>query len=63
MKRTYYTIYDDKENIVAFGFAEECAAMMGRSVDAIHNLVSRSKLGRNDKYKVVKELVEEDYDR
>lgn len=58
IKMIYYTVYDNKDNVIAFGFGRDCAAMLGRSIKSFLCLVSRAQNKKSDKYAVVKEEVE-----
>ena len=49
----YYTIYDCKDNVRAFGSAKECAEKLGIKVESVYRMAHRSK--RNGDGRVVVE--------
>lgn len=54
MKRNYYTVYDNRtDEIVATGYADECARQMNRSVSSFYCTVNRNRSGKHRKYIIV----------
>lgn len=55
--RMYYTVYDARtDDVLAFGNATQCAAMMGCANTRIfHSIVSKVWHGKHKKYNVVAE--------
>ena len=57
MGRKYYTVYlRETDEVIAYGTGRECAAMMRKSLNCFHSMVSKTKKGKQNKYDV---LVEE----
>lgn len=49
----YYTVYLKKsDELLASGYANECAEQMNISVHSFYSMVSRVKSGKNNKYEV-----------
>lgn len=56
----YYVIYDRKtEEVLASGYANECAEQLNMTMHSFYSMVSRVKRGTNVKYEV--EITENDY--
>ena len=56
----YYVIYDRKtEEVLASGYAKECAEQLNMTMHSFYSMVSRVKSGTNVKYEV--EITENDY--
>lgn len=55
--RMYYTVYDARtDNVLAFGNAVQCAAMLGcANSQTFHAIVSKVQHGKHKKYSVVVE--------
>lgn len=50
---TYYTVYLSKtDQVVASGYAEECAEQLKMSSHSFYSMISRVKSGANHKYEV-----------
>lgn len=50
----YYTVYNNiTEEIVAAGTSKECAKTMGRSVNAFHSMVAKTRHGKNHLYTII----------
>lgn len=59
--RVYYTVYlRETEEVIAFGTARECAAMMGIKYCTFRSEASHAKSGRRQKYIFEKEPYEEE---
>lgn len=59
--RTYYTVHLNKtDEMIAFGTAKECAAMMGMGIWSFYNTVSRCRMGKNKKYSIVTEALDDE---
>ena len=54
----YYTVYNEGEDIIAFGDSVKCANMLEMSVEYFYCMVGRVKRGENKKYHIVKEKIE-----
>lgn len=53
---TWYTVYEaEQDRLVIIGSAKECAAYLGRTVNAFQSMVSKVKSGKNKAYCVVVE--------
>ena len=58
----YYTVYLRKtDEVVVSGNSRECAKVMGKSVNCFHSLVSKTLKGKQNKYDVLVEDVDEGY--
>lgn len=63
--RMYYTVYDDRtDDVLAFGNAVQCAAMLGcASTQSFRSIASKAQHGKYKKYNVITEnLDKEDED-
>lgn len=53
---TWYTVYAAyRDRLIVIGYARECAAFMGCSVNSFQSMVSKVKSGKNKAYCVVVE--------
>lgn len=54
--KKYYAVYlNSTDEIVVSGTAQECAKKMNKSLNCFYSLVSKSNLGRQNKYSVYSE--------
>ncbi len=62
--RMYYTVYDARtDDVLAFGNAVQCAAMLGcASYQTFHSIVSKVQHGKHKKYSVVVEDLDKEVD-
>lgn len=50
----YYTVYNNlTDEVVAFGTSRECAKTMGRSLNAFHSMVAKTRHGKNRLYTII----------
>ena len=50
---TYYTVYlSETDEVVASGYAEECAEQLKMTPHSFYSMISRVKSGANRKYEV-----------
>lgn len=61
--KVYYTFWlAATEEVVAFGYSDQCERMLGIAHPTFLSTVSRIKKGKNRKYYIAEELVEEEED-
>lgn len=58
--RHYYTVYDNNDQIVAFGDAKACAQKLNVTLESFYSFVSNTRSGRTRSYAVVVEKYSEE---
>lgn len=54
--RKYYTVYlRETDEVIAHGTSRECAAIMGKSLNCFHSMVSKTLKGKHNKYDILVE--------
>lgn len=56
--KKYYTAYDGRERVIAFGSAEQCAEMLGITTPSLYRAVCRYRGGKATEYEFVVEILD-----
>ena len=60
MSVLYYTVYRrGTDEIVAYGTAQECARIMGASLNTFYSIVSKNRKGIRSTYDILTERLED----